>query len=80
MMAAWIQQLSESAIMKKGNVQEKLKELEDISAWFESQEAVDVEEGLKKVKQGAVLVKELKEKLKTVENEFEELKKDFEPE
>ncbi len=62
---------------KKDTIQEKLKELENISNWFENQAEIDVEEGLKKVKQGAGLVKELKDKLKLVENEFEELKKEF---
>lgn len=62
---------------KKDTIQEKLKELENISNWFENQAEIDVEEGLKKVKQGAGLVKELKDKLKVVENEFEELKKEF---
>jgi exonuclease VII small subunit len=62
---------------KKDSIQDKLKELETISNWFETQAEVDVEEGLKKVKQGASLVKELKAKLKVVENEFEELKKEF---
>lgn len=63
--------------VKKDSIQDKLKELETISNWFETQAEVDVEEGLKKVKQGASLVKELKAKLKVVENEFEELKKEF---
>jgi exonuclease VII small subunit len=62
---------------KKDSIQDKLKELETISNWFETQAEVDVEEGLKRVKQGASLVKELKAKLKVVENEFEELKKEF---
>lgn len=62
---------------KKDSIQDKLKELETISNWFETQAEVDVEEGLKKVKQGASLVKELKAKLKVVENEFEELRKEF---
>lgn len=63
--------------VKKDSIQDKLKELETISNWFETQAEVDVEEGLKKVKQGASLVKELKAKLKVVENEFEELRKEF---
>lgn len=60
---------------EKENISESLHKLEDIVAWFETQKEVDVEEGLKRVKDGAALVKELKEKLKKVENEFEEIKK-----
>lgn len=60
---------------KKEKISESLNKLEDIVAWFEAQEEVDVEEGLKRVKEGATLVKDLKSKLKKVENEFEEIKK-----
>lgn len=60
---------------KKINIKEKLGKLEEIASWFEKQKEVDVEEGLKKVKEGNALVKELRERLKEVENEFEELKK-----
>ena len=61
--------------MEKTNLSESLKKLEEISKWFESQEEVNVEEGLKKVKEGAQLIKISKERLKKVENEFEEVKK-----
>lgn len=50
-----------------------LEELEETVRWFESQEAADVEAGLAKVRRGADLVKELRERLKKVENEFEEV-------
>jgi len=61
--------------MTKKSIKEKLSELEQIAAWFEKQKDVDVEEGLKRVKEGAVLIKDLKERLREVENEFEEIKK-----
>jgi exodeoxyribonuclease VII small subunit len=64
--------------MPKDTIQSSLKKLESIAAWFDDQEEVDVEEGLKKVKEGAVLIKSLKERLKEVENEFEEIKKGIE--
>lgn len=54
-----------------------LKRLNEISGWFEDQEEVDVEEGLKKVKEAAGLIKSSKERLKAIENEFEEVKKDM---
>jgi len=60
---------------KKINLNETLKKLETISSWFDSQREVDVEEGLKKVKEGAELIKASKERLSEIENEFEEVKK-----
>ena len=54
---------------------ETLKKLEAISSWFDSQREVDVEEGLKKVKEGAELIKASKARLAEIENEFLEVKK-----
>jgi len=62
---------------KKIDINKSLKELEDIANWFEDQKELDVEEGLKRVKDGAGLIKGLKERIKEVENEFEEIKKDI---
>ena len=63
---------------EKDKIKDSLASLEKIVEWFDAREDIDVEEGLKKVKEGAALVKSLKAKLKTVENEFEEIKKDLE--
>ena len=63
---------------KKETIKSSMSELEKIVEWFEAQSEVDVEEGLKKVKAGAGLIKELKSKLKKVENEFNDIKKDLE--
>ena len=52
-----------------------MKKLRAIIEWFESQEEVDVEKGLEKVKEGAVLLKTSKSRLKELENEFEDIKK-----
>ena len=57
------------------NLNETLKKLEAISSWFDSRKEVDVEEGLKKVKEGADLIRESKKRLAEIENEFEEVKK-----
>lgn len=57
------------------NLNETLKKLEVISSWFDSRKEVDVEEGLKKVKEGAELIRESKKRLAEIENEFEEVKK-----
>ena len=54
---------------------ESLKKLEEIAKWFEAREEVDIEEGLKKVKEGVRLIKISRERLKKVENEFEEVKR-----
>jgi len=60
----------------KNNLNTNLKKLEEISAWFDNSKEVDVEEGLEKVKEAVILIKESKERLKQIENEFEEIKKE----
>ncbi len=62
------------------NLNQNLKRLSEITEWFDNQEEVDVEEGLKKVKEAVALIKASKSRLKEVENEFEEIKKEIEPE
>lgn len=57
-----------------------LKDLEGLVNWFDDQTQVDVEAGLKKVKEGAKLIKESKSRLKEIENEFEEVKEDIKEE
>ena len=52
-----------------------MKKLRAIAAWFDGQEEIDVEKGLEKVKEGAELIKASRERLKELENEFEEVKK-----
>ncbi len=59
------------------NLTDNLKRLSAITDWFDNQEKVDVEEGLKKVKQAAELIKVSKGRLKAIENEFEEIKKEI---
>ena len=63
---------------KQATIQDQLSQLESIVKWFEAQKEIDVEKGLEKMKAGAVLIKSLKSRLKSVENEFEEIKKDLE--
>lgn len=60
---------------KGENLNENLKKLSQITDWFENQDEVDVEEGLKKVKEAVELIKSSKARLKGIENEFEEIKK-----
>ena len=61
----------------KGNLSEKLTQLGKIVSWFENQEEIDVEKGLELIKEGAVLIKTSKERLKEIENEFTEIKRDL---
>lgn len=57
------------------NLTEMMKKLRAITEWFESQEEIDVEKGIEKVKEGAELIKASKERLRELENEFEDVKK-----
>lgn len=61
---------------KNVNLNKNLSKLSEIANWFENQKDINIEEGLKKVKQAAVIVKESKGRLKEIENEFEEIKVD----
>ncbi len=63
--------------MNSLNLTETLKKLEQINKWFESQEEIDIEAGLEKVKEGVSLLKASKTRLKEIENQFEEIKKDL---
>jgi exonuclease VII small subunit len=57
------------------NLTETIKKLRAITTWFESQDEIDVEKGLERVKEGAELIKASRARLKELENEFEEVKK-----
>ncbi len=61
----------------KVNLTKNLKEIDEIVAWFDGQEEVDIEEAIAKVKKGAKVIKESKKRLEAIENEFEDLKKDL---
>jgi len=62
---------------EKDTLSQSLSRLEKIVEWFDEQSEVQVEEGLKRVREGAVLIKDLRGRLKEVENEFIELKKEL---
>ncbi|HEV2413023.1 MAG TPA: exodeoxyribonuclease VII small subunit [Candidatus Saccharimonadales bacterium] len=61
---------------KKGSFEEKLKELELIVSWFESED-VDLDKSMKKFEQGMQLAKELEKELKEAENKVEVIKRKF---
>jgi hypothetical protein len=66
--------------MPKVNLSESLKKVQGIIDWFDGQEEVDVEKGLEKIKEGTVLIKESRTRLKEIENEFAVVKQDLEKE
>jgi len=66
--------------MSKKNINESLKKLSDIAEWFEKRDEIDIEEGLKRVKIASSIIKESKERLKEIENEFEEIKRSIDEE
>lgn len=65
---------------KEPSIRDQLTKLQAMVDWFEKQEEVDVEQGLAKVKEGAELIKQLKTRLKSVENEFKEIREGLEQE
>ncbi len=62
---------------EKGKITIDLEKLKKIVEWFESREEIDVEEGLKRVKEGSEIVGRLKARMGEIENEFREIKKDL---
>lgn len=54
----------------------RLKELEDITNWFES-DKVDLDQGLAKFERGVELVAALRKHLQGVENRVEQIKQKF---
>jgi len=63
--------------MKQFEFEPALKELETITAWFESSDA-DLDQGLAKFERGMELAAALKEHLSQVENKIEKIKLKFE--
>lgn len=60
----------------KFNFSEALGEIEEINNWFQNED-IDLDKGLEKFRQGLELIKKCKSRLKQVENEFVEIKKEF---
>lgn len=63
--------------MEKSDLSDSLKKIDKIVEWFESQRDMDLEKGLAKIKEAMNLIKISKEKFRNIENEFEEIKKEF---
>ena len=62
------------------NLTETIKKLRSITEWFETQDEIDVEKGLERIKEGAELIKASRSRLKELENEFEEVRQKLEDE
>lgn len=62
---------------KKASIQEKMKQLETIVEWFESDD-VDIDEALQRYEEGLKLIDELQKDMKTAKNKFTKLQKSFE--
>lgn len=62
---------------KEQNFAEAFAELEEMTKWFDVQENVDLDEGLKKFERGLELAHALKKQLNVAENKVEEIKKKF---
>ena len=71
--------LSKMNMTKKKDIDfsKGFQELEEITRWFDAQEALDLDAGLKKFERGLELASELKKKLTEVENKVEEIKQKF---
>jgi len=63
---------------EKESFKNHLKEIAEILEWFDSQEDLDVERALEKVKKAAELIKTSKKRLGEIENEFKEIKAEIE--
>lgn len=63
---------------ESSNLTADLKRLQSIADWFDSREEVDIEAALEKVKEATELLRSSKKRLGDIENEFAEIKKNFE--
>ena len=66
-----------SKAKSEANLNDQLNQLQAIADWFDDQDQVDVELGLKKVKEAAGLIRSSQERLRDLENEFTEIKKEI---
>lgn len=62
------------------NLTKNLEKLGAIAEWFDEQEEVDIEEGLKKVREASGLIKESRGRLSEIENEFLTIRREIEEE
>ncbi len=63
--------------MKQNEFRTTLEKLEEIKTWFQN-DSIDLDEGLKKLKEGKQLIDVARSRLQEVENQFIEIKKEYE--
>lgn len=63
-------------IKEDKNLNEYLKEINNITEWFNNQTEIDLEEAIKKVQEANELITKSKEKLGDVENSFQKIEKE----
>ncbi|WKZ27386.1 MAG: exodeoxyribonuclease VII small subunit [Candidatus Paceibacterota bacterium] len=61
----------------KDSLATSLATLEEIVQWFSAQDTVDLEEALKKTRQGAELISSIRGRITDIENEFRDLEKEM---
>lgn len=62
-------------VQNQGNLKDSLGKLNKIVEWFDGQSEIDVEAGLQRIREGAILVKFCKSRLAEIENEFKEIQR-----
>ncbi len=65
-----------AADTKKLDFAQSLNRLEEINAWFQNEE-IDLDEGLQMLREGKALIKQCRDKLQEVENEFVKIKDEY---
>jgi len=63
---------------EEASFKDQLKEISAILEWFDSQEELDVEAALEKIKRAGELIASSKKRIVEIENEFQEIKKSVE--
>ncbi len=61
---------------KKLDFAQSLTRLEEINTWFQNED-INLDEGLQKLREGNELIKQCREKLQAVENEFVKIKQEY---
>jgi exodeoxyribonuclease VII small subunit len=61
---------------KKLDFAQSLNRLEEINTWFQTED-INLDEGLQKLREGNELIKQCREKLQAVENEFVKIKQEY---
>ncbi|HYF05489.1 MAG TPA: exodeoxyribonuclease VII small subunit [Patescibacteria group bacterium] len=58
----------------KNNIENSFKKLDGILEYLSQDAGLDIDEALKKVKEGSLIIKDLEKRLMDAKNEFEEVR------